>query len=117
MGLKTKNYTVKKTGLTLPTAYAKLRTFVLNADDTIRATFGIHTSRENLDSYEPVDVVTVQGGKWDRTTSLQEAAYDMAKNEKRITQSWDEEKKEPVETVEYGPLYGWDNDIVKGDTQ
>ena len=112
MGLKTKNYTIKKTGITLPTAYAKLRTFVLNSDDTIRATFGIHTTRDKLSAYAPVEIVEVNVGKWDRKKTLQEAAYDAAKSEKHITHEWNAEKKSDEEVVTYGALYGWEDDKV-----
>ena len=120
MGLKTTNYTIKRTGQFLPTAYAKLRTLAFNSDDTVRATFGIHETREKMevDKLDPYEIVSVECGKWDRKEMhLDEFVYKTAKTKIRKTYNWDEEKKAHVETVEYGPLYGWDNDIVKGDTQ
>ena len=112
MGLKTTNYMSKSTGLMLPTAYAKLSTFMLNSDNSITATFSIHISREALDGYKPVEVIVVNGGKWDRNMALQEAAYTMAKTEKRTEIQFNEETYEGVPVVVYGALYGWDDDIV-----
>jgi hypothetical protein len=112
MGLVTKNYTLKKTGLTIENAYAKLRTFVLNADDSIRATFGIHTSRENLENYSAIEIVEVSGGKWDRKTSLQVAAYEMARTQRKTVERYNKETGVLEQVVEDGPLYGWNNDII-----
>lgn len=98
MGLKTTNYHIKKFDLTLPTAYAKLRTLVLNSNDTVSATFSIQQSRAHCENYEPIDIVKVDTKTvWDRNIPLEK--YN--------------EKGEPyTEVVGYGPLYGWQDDIV-----
>jgi hypothetical protein len=117
MGLITKNYVSKRTGLTLPTAYAKIRAFVLNADDSIRVIFGIHTSRANLDNLniKPIETVEINsrdcGFELNRNNAWQEEASKMARTE-TITREMQNEKGEIYTEVEYGTLYGWDDDIV-----
>lgn len=110
MGLKTTNYLVKKSGITLPTAYAKIRTLVLDSDGRIRATFGIQQSREYCDKYDPIEVVSVHTkNKWDRKTPLEKVAYEAVKKEVYIEKSRDgvDETK-----TDYNALYGWTDDIV-----
>lgn len=115
MGLKTTNFTSKKTGQFLPTAYAKIRAFVLNADDSIRVVFGIHTSREYLDNKDlkPIETVEIDsrncGYKVDRNNAWQEEAYKMAKTE--TFERFDEETGKTI--IEHGALFGWQDDIVK----
>jgi hypothetical protein len=117
MGLKTTNYVSKTTGLTLPTAYAKIRAFVLNADNSIRVIFGIHTSRANLDdqNIKPIETVEINsrdcGFEVNRNNAWQEEAYKMARTETRTVEKYNE-KGEPYTEVEYGTLYGWQDDIV-----
>ena len=110
MGLKTTNYKVKKFGMTLPTAYAKVRTLVLESNGTVRATFGIQQSREHFDSYEPIEIVSVQTvNVWDRKTPLEKVAYEAVKQETYKTIN---ELGEEVEKTDFNALYGWNNDIV-----
>ena len=109
MGLKTKNYVSKSTGIVLPEAYAVLRTLVIEADNSARAVFAIQASRENAEKYTPLDKVEVRF-TWDRKIDPAMAAYSAAKVQV-ITK--DEYKDGSVETVtEHGTLYGWENDII-----
>ena len=109
MGLKTTNYVSKSTGITLPTAYAKIKDLVLNGNRG-RAIFAIQASRENIDKFAPVDKVEVNF-TWDRKSDIAKTAYETAKAETRTVTNYNE-KGEPYTEVEYGTLYGWDNDIV-----
>lgn len=112
MGLKTTNFHIKKFDLTLPTAYAKLRTLVLNSNDTVSATFSIQQSRAHCDNYEPIDIVKVDTKTvWDRNIPLEKFAYETAKTETRTVEVYDENGK-PTTKTEYGTLYGWQDDIV-----
>lgn len=112
MGLKTENYVSKSTGITLPEAYAILGDLVVNrCTNNARAVFLIQASRENAENYKPLDEVTVHF-TWDRKTDPAKQAYETAKAETRTFEKYDEEKKEVVEVVEYGTLYGWEDDMV-----
>lgn len=111
MGLKTTNYVSKSTGITLPTAYAKIRTLVLDSDGRIRATFGIQQSREHFETYEPIDVVSVHTkNKWDRKTPLEKVAYEAVKQE--TYKEKDTYNGVEVEKTDYNALFGWENNIV-----
>lgn len=109
MGLKTTNYVSKSTGLVLSEAYARIKDLVLNGNNG-RAIFSIHTTRENIDKFSPVDKVEVHF-TWDRKSDIAKAAYEAAKAETRTVEKYNE-KGEPYTETEYGTLYGWDNDIV-----
>lgn len=111
MGLKTKNYVSKTTGITLPTAYAKIKDLVLNGNNG-RAIFAIHSTREAMDKFAPVDKVEVHFA-WDRKKDIAETAYEAAKKETRTVEEYNPETGEVVTKTEYGTLYGWDNDIVE----
>ena len=108
MGLKTTNYTTKKTGIFMPTAYAKLRTFVLEKDNSFRATFSIQENRDKLDVFEPVEIVSVSGKITDRSVPLQRIAYEVAKQYKKFVFNEEAQKNE----IEYGELYEWQDDYV-----
>lgn len=118
MGLKTENYVSKSTGLVLPTAYAKIRTCMLDEDDNLHVTFGIHTSRENLENekLKPIETIELNsrliGYKVNRNNPWQEEAYNMAKTEARKGVRVDEKRK-LVPEMKYGALYGWQDDIVQ----
>jgi hypothetical protein len=107
MGLIKQNYVSKETGIPLPTAYAKLRTLVLNSDGTVRAVFAINQTRSATDIYAPLDRVEVSF-MWDRKTDLAKMAYEKAKTQKLT--KYDEETHKEVEVE--GVLFGWENDIV-----
>ena len=116
MGLVTENYKIKSTGQFLSTAYAKLRTLAFNSDDTVTATFGIHESREKMESegLTPCEIVTVHCGKWDRRQKhLDEFVYEKAQTEKNTYDKYDASTKTAIAITECGPLYGWRNHIIK----
>jgi hypothetical protein len=109
MGLKTTNY-MTKTGVLLPTAYAKIRTLVLDSEGRIRATCGIQQSREYCDKYDPIEVVSVHTkNKWDRKTPLEKVAYEAVKLETYTEETFD--GKEEVKT-DFNALFGWADDII-----
>jgi hypothetical protein len=109
--LKTTNYLSKSTGITLPTAYAVLGDLVINRKtNNARAVFLIQANRENAMTLKPLDEVQINF-VWDRKTDPAKMAYETAKAEKRTVEKYNE-KGEPYTEVEYGTLYGWDNDIV-----
>lgn len=110
MGLIKENYVSKSTGLTLPTAYAKIKDLVLNGNKG-RAIFAIQANRENIDKFAPIDKVEVHF-EWDRKADIAKTAYEAAKNEKRTVEKYNPETGKPYTETEYGTLYGWDNDIV-----
>lgn len=113
MGLKTTNHVSKSTGLTLPEAYAAIGDFVLNRyTNNVRAVFLIQTTRENAltKKYKPLEEVTIEF-VWDRKGNPILVAYELAKKQIRTVEKYNE-KGEPYTEVEYGTLYGWDNDIV-----
>ena len=113
MGLKIKNCYIQKYDLTLPNAYAKLRTLVLNSNGTVNATFSIQQSREHCEKYQPIDVVRLDTENvWDRTIPLEKFAYEAAKTETNKITKYDPETHASVTVEEYGPLYGWEDDIV-----
>lgn len=112
MGLKTTNYTIKKNGLFLPVAYAKLDTLVKQKSGRIDATFAIHKTRQELDTFdEPLEVVRVSTKNvWDRKTPLEKVAYEAIKSE-TYTETDLETGVEVVKT-DYNALFGWQDDIV-----
>lgn len=114
MGLKTTNFHIKKFDLTLPTAYAKLRTLVLNSDDTVSATFSIQQSRAHCENYEPIDIVKVDTKTvWDRNIPLEKFAYETARTETMTVEKYNEKGEPYTEVVGCGTLYGWQDDIVR----
>jgi hypothetical protein len=109
--LKTNNYVSKSTGITLPTAYAVLGDLVINRKtNNARAVFLVQANRENAMTLKPLDEVKVEF-VWDRKTDPAKMAYETAKAETREIEKYNE-KGEPYTEVEYGTLYGWQDDIV-----
>lgn len=94
MGLKTTNYEVKALGQTLPTAYALLDS-ISQQKNSVLATFGIYTNRENASKYKPIEMKKIHF-TWDRKSNIAEQAYLLAKSKD-------------------GVLHGWDDDIVEGE--
>ena len=110
MGLKTTNY-MTKTGLTLPTAYAKIRTLVLDSDGRVRATFGIQQNRDLFATYEPIETVSVHTvNVWDRKTPLEKVAYEAVKSETYTTK--DDFTGIETTKTDHNALFGWTDDIV-----
>lgn len=113
MGLKTTNFHIKKFDLTLPTAYAKLRTLVLNSNGSVSATFSIQQSRAHCEKYEPIDIVKVDTKEaWNRNIPLEQFAYESARTQVTEKTVYNESRNTQEEVTEYGTLYGWQNDIV-----
>lgn len=86
MGLKTTNYEVKEMGQTLPTAYALLDS-INQQKNSVLATFGIYTSRENASKYKPIETRSIHF-TWDRKSNLAEQAYSLAKGENGVFSGW-----------------------------
>ena len=106
MGLKTTNYVSKSTGITLPTAYARIKDLVLNGHNG-RAIFAIQSTREAVENYQAIDKVEVHF-VWDRKSNPVVQAYEAAK-----VQTIEKHNDETGETViENGVLFGWKDDIV-----
>lgn len=106
MGLINYNYVSKSTGISLPKAYAKLRTLVIEKDGRARAVFAVHQTRESLEEYAPLDTVEVRF-TWDRKSNPAEMAYEAAKLQLV------ERQDELGNTVrEKGLLFGWLDDRV-----
>lgn len=113
MGLKTKNYVSKTTGLTLPEAYAVLGDLVVNRHtNNARAIFLVQESRENTKNFKPLDEVEVHF-TWDRKTDPAKMAYETAKTEMRTVEKYSKETGETYTETEYCTLYGWQDDIVE----
>ena len=111
MGLKTTNYVSKSTGITLPTAYAKIKDLVLNGNNG-RAIFAIQSTREAMDNFAPIDKVEVHF-TWDRKGDIAKVAYETAKAETRVIEKYNAETGETYTEIEYGTLYDWKDDIVE----
>lgn len=109
MGLKTTNYVSKSTGITLPTAYARIKDLVLNGNNG-RAIFAIQSTREAVENYQAIDKVEVRF-TWDRKNNPVKMAYEAAKAETRTVERYDE-NGEVVVNTEHGTLYGWQDDIA-----
>lgn len=55
MGLKTTNYEIKKFGITLPTAYARLTNVSIDVNGEAFGVFEIHQERDDLTTSEALD--------------------------------------------------------------
>lgn len=108
MGLIGKDYVSKATGIALPTAYAKLRTLVLEHNGQVRAVFAVNQSRSATTEYAPLDRVEVTFN-WDRKSDLAKMAYEEAKKQVLTQYDYETNKEEEVK----GVLYGWQDDIVQ----
>lgn len=106
MGLINYNYVSKSTGISLPKAYAKLRTLVIEKDGRARAVFAVHQTRESLEEYAPLDTVEVHF-TWDRKSNPAEMAYEAAK-----VQLIEKQDELGNVTKEKGLLFGWLDDRV-----
>ena len=105
MGFKKENHTIDTLGMTLPKAYAALRTLTMNGDYVV-AEFAIQSTRElaiNPD-IRPLDVITVRFTHA-RGADIVTEAYQNAKTFK-VKYARDFEL-----TVE--PFKGWEDDIVE----
>ena len=115
MGLKTRNYEVKKLGIILPEAYAIVK------DLTVKGTSGyaiiaVQSSRENAEKVVKGTMQAVEEVRIDfsveRDSNDRATAYAKAKGQRTVTQ-WNPEKGEMESAVINEPFYGWENDIVE----
>lgn len=111
MGLKTTNYVSKSMGITLPEAYAVLKNLIIESNNRARAIFAIQASREAAEQYNAIDKVEVNF-TWDRKTDPAKMAYEVAKTQMREVECYDHETFEKKTKVEYGALYGWEDDFA-----
>ncbi len=109
MGLKTTNYEVKKTGITLAEAYAIMRDMKINKN-SVSVEFAIQKTREKADSLHPLDVIKMSF-VWDRQCDPVKKAYELAKGQK-IVSIKNKKTGEERQIIQNGVLYGWEDDIV-----
>lgn len=93
MGLKTKNYEIKKNGITIPEAYAQINQITISEDGICYADFKIQQTRDSM-SLGALDRVCIDC-KVDKSLPIYEQVYTYAK-----------------ETV----FTGWEDDIVESIT-
>lgn len=108
MGLKTKNYEIKRIGQVLPEAYA-VADFSLEGNSCL-VTVKIQTSRENAKKLAPIETINAHF-VIDRNKNPFEEVYNKLKGQEII------EIENPItgekETITVnGILYGWVDDIV-----
>jgi hypothetical protein len=108
MGLKTKNYEVKKLGITIPEAYAIIDK-IENEKNSVSIIFGIYASRENADKFKPVETKNIHF-VWDRKSDIAVTAYNLAKGQS--VHEYEDENGEKKTHIVDGCLYGWTDDIV-----
>jgi hypothetical protein len=111
MGFKTTNYTIQKTMITLPEAYALIKNIRIDGKSGV-AEFAIQSSRNNSMFLQPVDVVKVFF-EVDRNESPYITAYRKAKESKEVfIPNPETGKLEPV--IEHGFFYNWEDDNQNG---
>jgi hypothetical protein len=109
MGLKTTNYEVKKLGIALPIAYAKIENLVIRGKYA-RADFVIQIDRKATESKAPIERVSVEFAL-NRNESPFVTAYNTAKMSYKGN-AINEETGEIERVTKYNPFYGWEDDIV-----
>lgn len=106
MGLKTKNYEVKKLGITIPEAYAVAN---LSIDgNSCYVTVKIQTSRKNAQKLESLETINTHY-VIDRSKNPFEEVYNKLKGKETIEQENPVTGEKETITV-YGILYGWEDD-------
>lgn len=108
MGLVKENYEVKKLGVVLPKAYARI--VRINKDIVTNyacATFAIQSNRDNAVNKEPLEIVKVDFPLNTKEVDFK-TAYETAKKQFIIKN----ENGEVTQTVTM-PFYGWEDDIVE----
>lgn len=109
MGLKTSNYVVKGKDITLPQAYALIKSISIDGEFGT-ARFVVQTSREKCFTHEPIEVVRVNFAV-NRSENIMTTAYHKA-SETYISKVIDPETNE-VKEVECGmPFHGWEDDLT-----
>lgn len=87
MGLKTTNYQIKEKGITIDTAYAKIDSIFVKGNRAT-ANFDIQQSREQTESLEALDIVSVSC-IIDKEKPLHEQMYVKAKEE--VFKDWEDD--------------------------
>lgn len=93
MGLKTTNYLIEEKGITIDTAYAKIGSIFVNGNRAT-ANFNIQQSREQTESLEPLDTISVSC-TIDKEKPLHEQMYVKAKEE--VFKDWEDDMPEVTE--------------------
>ena len=114
MGLKTKNYEVKKLGITLPEAYAIVKDLTVRGKSGY-AVIAVQSSRENAEKVVDGTMSALEEHRIDFTVNRDEndraTAYAKAKGQREVTRF--NEGTNRMETVTVNePFYGWEDDIV-----
>lgn len=102
MGLKTTNYTIEEIGLTLPEAYAYIRSLNVYGEKCT-AEFVIQSSREKAIKLSALKNVTIEFDV-NRNESPFVTAYNLAKSVRIY-------KKGYHTVTEEMPFYGWQDDF------
>lgn len=108
MGLVKNNYEVKKLGIVLPKAYARIIRIDKNVVTNYAcATFAIQSNRDNTVNKEPLEIVKVDFPLNTNEVDFK-TAYETAKKQFIVKN----EDGNTTQTVTM-PFFGWDNDIVE----
>ncbi len=101
MGLKTTNYVVKGKDITLPQAYALIKSISIEGEfGTARMV--VQTSREKCFTHEPIEVVRVNFAV-NRSENIMTTAYNAA-TKGNVT--------EDGEVLPGAEFYGWEDDLT-----
>ena len=109
MGFKTTNYTAQKTQITLPEAYAMIKSLRIEGKSGV-AEFAIQTSRDNTMFLHPIEIVKVYF-EVDRNENPYVTAYKKAKESMEVF------APNPLtgkmeNTMVHGKFYNWEDDII-----
>lgn len=95
MGLKTTNYEIKKSGITVPEAYAQINQLSVTEDSACYATFKIQQTRDAME-LEALDNVSVVC-KINKSLPIYEQVYNFAKETEFA--GWEDDIVEPEAEV------------------
>lgn len=109
MGFKTNNYEVKKLGITLPEAYAIIKSLTVEGESGF-AEFAIQSTRDNSLKMRPVETIRVDF-KVNRNESPYITAYRQAKSQKEVRKFNSATRLQETVLVNE-PFYDWYDDIV-----
>ena len=96
MGLIKNSYKSEKLNIDISPAYAMVGKIEIE-NDTAMAEMKIHISRENLEMYEPLEIINISC-PIDRNVSVYEQIYIEAK--KGLFKEWQDDIQEDIEMVE-----------------
>ena len=108
MGLKTKNYTIEKSGLFLEDAYAVVKNISANRGHAT-ATIAVSNNRYNAIYKEPLEEIKVEFNYNIDVDNIVSKAYEAAKGAK-IVKEYDWEKQMFVEYEVPEAFSDWEND-------